>query len=202
MADSLSTGVTAVPASFSLSEGWSLLAKARQGTGRDARQHAARLVAHLRPRAFALAYRLLQDQALAEDALQEAFIRLWRSQASDQGRAQLGTYFHHIVANESLRLLRRGGRELSWSPDELVELIDQRDEPQATEAPGFDPDVLEAAIAGLPDRQRVALVLWAYEGASPAEVARALGLSPNAAHQLLHRAKQSLKAALSTGQTT
>ena len=48
------------------------------------------------------------------------------------------------------------------------------------------------------DRQRIESLLHA----SPAEVARALGLSPNAAHQLLHRAKQSLKAALSTGQTT
>lgn len=196
-------GVTAVPASLSRAEGWRLLARARSGEGRDARRHAAQLVAALRPAAFALAYRLLQDRALAEDAVQEAFIRLWKGRAVDQGSAQIGSYFHTIVAHESLRLLKRGARELAWAPDELSDWIDhqagQSQEPDVSQWAGLSPAALESALAALPDRQRAALVLWAYEDASPADIAQALELSPNAAHQLLHRARQSLKTALTSG---
>jgi len=191
--------VTAVPASLSRAEGWSLLARARASAGRDARKHAEQLVSHLRPRAFSLAFRLLQDRALAEDAVQEAFIRLWRGRAEDQGRAQLSSYFHHIVAHESLRMLKRSGRESIWPPDELNDFIDDRTAQQAPTPEAFAPAALEAALAKLPDRQRVALVLWAYEDATPADIARTLELSPNAAHQLLHRAKQALKSALQSG---
>jgi len=197
------TGVTAVPASLSRAEGWGLLARARTGSGRQARQHAAQLVAVLRPAAFALAFRLLQDRALAEDAVQEAFIRLWRGRASDQGTAQISSYFHTIVAHEAIRLLRRHARESVWAPEDLSDWIDhqssQSPEPEAGLPAGLDPSALEAALGALPDRQRAALVLWAYEDASPAEIARALELSPNAAYQLLHRARQSLKTALFSG---
>ena len=193
----------AVPASLALSDGWGLLAKARNGTGREARQHAVELVGLLRPRAFALAYRLLQDRALAEDVVQESLVRLWKSQARDQGRAQLSSYFHQIVANESLRLLKRRGRESAWAPDELAEFMDQQSEQlsSAFTVPevATDPEALEAAISALPDRQRAALVLWAYEDATVSQISEALGLSLNATHQLLHRAKQSLRNALTTG---
>lgn len=192
-----------MPASLSRAEGWGLLVQARSGSGPKARQHAAQLVAALRPAAFALAFRLLQDHALAEDAVQEAFIRLWRGQATDQGTALISSYFHTLVVHEALRLLKRGSRELAWDPEDLTGWIDEQSsaepdtDPRASAA--IDPSALEAALARLPARQRAALVLWAYQDASPTEIAQALGLSPNAANQLLFRARQSLKTALSSG---
>ncbi|MFT3856413.1 MAG: sigma factor-like helix-turn-helix DNA-binding protein [Aquabacterium sp.] len=58
---------------------------------------------------------------------------------------------------------------------------------------------IDAALAGLPVRQRMALVMWAYADATPADIARVLDIDPNAAHQLLHRARHALRGRLPEG---
>ena len=180
--------------------GWSLLEAARKASGRATQTAVAHLVETLRPRAFSLAYRLMQDSAQAEDIVQESLLRLWRSNAHDTGQATLSTYFHRIVTNEALRVLSRQHPEDPTEPADLERLAETQQLLHTDAAPSGqslndhnDPHVVQAAVSALPNRQRVAITLWAYEDSSITDIAQQLGISENAAHQLLHRARQSLK---------
>jgi len=67
------------------------------------------LLAEARPRAVAVALRILRNRDDAEDAVQDAFIKAWRNRDRFEGRAAFTTWIHRIVANASLDLLRRQG---------------------------------------------------------------------------------------------
>jgi RNA polymerase sigma-70 factor (ECF subfamily) len=133
--------------------------------------------------------------------VQDAFARLWRSAPSDTRGASLATYFNTIVINRCRSLLT-GRREHATDHEVLTELQDtaqgseadgtQRAEAAALDRPGTQAR-LSAALARLPMRQRMAVVMWAYADASVADIARTLDLDPNATHQLLHRAKHALR---------
>ncbi len=162
---------------------------------------AAKLVRALTPQAYALAIHLVGRREDAEDAVQEAFLRLWRSTPSDDRGARLSTYFNTIVINRC-RSLMAGRREQATEAEALTELQD------AQQAAAAQPHAMSGLGAGgpharlhqglqrLPARQRMAVAMWAYADAPVAEIARALELDPNAAHQLLHRAKLALRAHL------
>lgn len=154
------------------------------------------LVRQLTPQALRLAMQLLHHTEDAQDAVQESFLRLWNSQAQDTGSAYLSTYFNTIVINRcKTHLVRK--REFSTDPETL---IDQCDASQTSAAvlqhSTFSATEVQAALASLPARQRMALAMWAYADAQVPEIAHALDLEVNAAHQLLFRAKQSLRTVL------
>lgn len=134
-------------------------------------------------------------------------MRLWRSTPSDEGSARLSTYFNTIVINRCRSLLA-ARREQATDDDELHALHDAwqlRDTAPHTDeaADAHDRPVqrerLAAALARLPARQRMATVMWAYADASVADIAHTLNLDPNAAHQLLYRARQTLRTHLDGG---
>lgn len=156
---------------------------------------ATALVQRLTPQAYALAMQMLGRREDAEDAVQEAFLRLWRARPSDTRGATLATYFNTIVINRCKSWLARR-RELSTDPEQLLELADasQGAEPPGADAlPPISTAALAAAMARLSPRQRMALAMWAYADADVPAIARALELDANAAHQLLHRAKAALR---------
>ncbi len=185
------------------SRDWSLWREACVGNPRSARQ----LVRELTPSAYGLALQLLRRAEDAEDAVQDSFLRLWRSSPSDTRGATLSTYFNTIVINRCRsRLVAR--REDATDPDALAELHDAQ---QATDTSDVAVDrtasaggkgigqALKQGLDRLPVRQRMAIVMWAYADADVPEIARALDIDPNAAHQLLHRAKRSLRSHLDEG---
>ncbi len=184
---------------------WALWHKACGGDARSA----AVLVATLTPQAFGLAIQLVGKREDAQDAVQDAFLRLWRSHPSDTHGARLSTYFNTIVIN-CCRSHLSARREQATDHDALTELhdaIQARDGPAdvASDLAGFGPSqdhaALHAAVKQLPARQRMAIAMWTYADASAADIARALDIDPNAAHQLLHRAKLALRAHLEGGST-
>jgi RNA polymerase sigma-70 factor, ECF subfamily len=128
--------------------------------------------------------------------VQTAFVRLWQSRPSDAHGARLATYFNTIVINGCRNLLVRR-RELATDPVTLQVLVDGGAEPttagQAGPTDSTAARTLASAMQQLPARQRLALAMWAHGDASAAEIARALDIDTNAAHQLLHRARQSLR---------
>lgn len=158
---------------------------------------ATRLVHLLTPQAHGLAMQLLARREDAEDAVQEAFLRLWGSRPSDAHGATLATFFNTIVINRCKTWLTQR-RELNADHDTLTELSDAQQHGaqggSAHETPGAaGTAALQAAMARLPARQRMALAMWAYADADTADIARSLELDSNAAHQLLHRAKIALR---------
>lgn len=142
----------------------------------------------------ALARRMLRDEAEAEDVAQEAFLRLWRSGAGlEVGAGGVRPWLRRVVSNLCIDRLRANARET------VVEEV-----PEVPEAPRqlhhLEEKELEGrvddALKRLPDRQRLALTLFHYEGLSQSEVAATMGVSEEAVESLLARARRALKATL------
>lgn len=178
-----------------LASDWALW---QQACGGDP-DSAVALVRQLTPTALALARQVLGRAEDAEDVVQEAFLRLWSARPQDRGDARLATYFNTIVLNRCRSLLVRR-RELSVEPDELATLHEAMADGGAAEpwTETATSEQLQAALARLPARQRLALALWAYADAEVPAIAAAMELETNAAHQLLHRARRNLRTMLET----
>lgn len=186
-------GKTLAPPSVAVPRdtGWALWQAACGGDERSA----TALVRQLTPQAMGLARQLLHRPEDAEDVVQESFLRLWSARPDEARGATLATYFNTIVINRSKTWLVRR-RELSADPEELTGWADAQLSDEAVgdpAGPSLDAPRLQAAMLRLPARQRMALAMWAYADADAAGIARALELDTNAAHQLLHRARQTLR---------
>lgn len=149
-----------------------------------------RLVTLHTPMVHAIAWRMLGDAVEAEDVVQETFVKVWvNARGWTPAGGGLGAWLRRISTNACLDRLRRP-RTLS---DEL--LAEQEDD-----APGADVQIdtsrrqtaVAQAILDLPDRQRAAIILTYYEGASNAEAASILGIGVKALESLLVRARQAL----------
>jgi len=153
------------------------------------------LVDRLSPRVYRLARRLLQDQAEAEDVTQEAMLRLWKIAPQWQsGGAKPSTWLHRVTANLATdRLRRRRGVAL--------DSIDEPDDPSPGVVEGMMASdrkrALDEALALLPERQRVAVVLRHLEGLNNPEIAAAMGIGVEAVESLTARGKRKLAALLS-----
>ena len=165
---------------------WALWRRACAGEA----EAAAALVRRLTPQALGLARQLLRSAEDAEDMVQESFLRLWGSRPSEARGAALATFFNTIVINRCRTLLGQR-RELATEPETLEALAEGQ--PLTGAEARVERAALLAALGRLPARQRMALAMWAFADAEVPEIARALALEPNAAHQLLHRAKQALR---------
>ena len=145
------------------------------------------------PAMLGLARRVLGNAADAEDVAQEAMLRVWTHAPRWQPLAQFRTWLTRVVVNLCLDRKRRA----SWVALEAAgEIVDPA--PGAPEqAEHNERDRLVAgAIAGLPARQRTAIVLTYGDGMSNAQVAEVLDTTVSAVETLLVRAKQNLRRAL------
>lgn len=153
---------------------------------------------------LALAQRLLGDRALAEDAVQDAFLDAFRALDTFEGRSSLKTWLHRITVNASLTILRRLKRLAEQPIDEYLPEFDRyacRIEAPWTYLARVE-DVLESAhlrtlvhtkIGSLPDAYRIVLQLRDIEGYDTREVAQLLDISESNVKVRLHRARAALK---------
>lgn len=143
---------------------------------------------------LAVARRMLRDEAEAEDVAQEALLRLWRSaEGIEVGPQGVRPWLRRVVSNLCVDRMRSGKRLT------VVEEVPERSEPASQHAQLEADEVSErvdAALKDLPDRQRMALTLFHYEGLSQIEVGRIMEISDEAVESLLARARRNLKAAL------
>ncbi|MGQ0456676.1 MAG: sigma-70 family RNA polymerase sigma factor [Hyphomicrobium sp.] len=148
---------------------------------------------HLRG-VVAIARRMLRDDAEAEDVAQEAFLRLWRSGATlDVGPLGVRPWLRRVASN--LCIDRSRGRARLQVVEELPEIPEPAKQLAALESEELRLRV-DQALKNLPDRQRLALTLFHYEGMSQVEVGEAMGISDEAVESLLSRARRQLKADL------
>lgn len=148
-----------------------------------------KLYRHHRDRIYGLLWRLSgADPALAEDLLQEAFIRAWRKLDGFRGESRFGTWLHRLAVNVALSdrrtRVRRAGRELAM--EEAIERTAQG----AGDVHAGERMDLERAIARLPQRARTVLVLYDIEGYKHAEIARMTGMAEGSSKAQLHRARK------------
>ena len=148
---------------------------------------------HLRG-AVTIARGMLGDAAEAEDVAQDAFLRLWRNAATlELGPYGLKPWLRRVVSNLAIDRIRAGRN--TTVTDELPEQPVRASQADGLEAAALKTRVA-AALQGLPERQRAALVLFHFEDMSQVEVGEALGISDEAVESLLSRARRALRATL------
>ena len=152
-------------------------------------------------------YRMLASFDEAEDAVQETFLRAWRSRDTFDGSSLFRAWLYRIATNVCLDLLRRSSRRLTamqsfaevpWLqpyPDQLLdEVAPIDDEPDAVVV---ERETIElaflAAMQVLPPRQRAALILRDVLGGPAIETASILETSVAAANSALQRARATMQ---------
>ena len=159
---------------------------------------AARLLAQrLLPRILGYAGRLLADRSEAEDVAQEAMLRLWRV-APDwrQQEAKVSTWLYRVATNLCTDRLRARKRRQTDALDLVAEPEDGAPGVVAGLITADRMAALNAALAGLPDRQREAVVLRHIEGLTNPEIAEILQIGVEAVESLTARGKRTLTAVL------
>lgn len=152
------------------------------------------LVERHAPRMLRLAYRMLGDTALAEDVVQEVFLRLWRQSSTWRPEARIDTWIYRVVHNLCVDELRTRRR---LSDEEPPDRADPADGPATVGHRGQVATQVNAAIAALPPRQRAAITLVYHQEMSNIEAAQVMGVTVEAVESLLTRARRKLKQQLS-----
>lgn len=141
-----------------------------------------------------IARRMLRDDAEAEDVAQEAFLRLWRAGTSlEVGNSGVRPWLRRVVSNLCIDRVR--GRKRLTVVEELPEQAEAPRQQAALEEKDLKARV-DAALKKLPERQRLALTLFQYEGLSQSEIGAEMGISDEAVESLLARARRQLKGEL------
>ena len=146
-------------------------------------------------RIYALCWRMCgADKALAEDLVQEAFVRAWNKLGLFRGDSKFGTWLHRLTVNVVLSDRRIRVKRLQRE-QELVEGIERTLVGDRDVFAGLRKD-LEAAIAGLPERARTVLVLYDIEGYQHNEIAEITGMAVGSSKAQLHRARKLVREVL------
>jgi RNA polymerase sigma-70 factor (ECF subfamily) len=144
---------------------------------------------------FRLAYSMLGNRELAEEAAQEIFVRIWRALPGYRGLASISTWIYTIARNTCLTALKSdsGRRTLSLDEPKVRDAAEGRRAMQRGEPRGPD---LPYLVSRLPEKYRRVIMLYYMEERSYEEVARLLDLPLGTVKTYLHRAKKELAAAL------
>ena len=148
-------------------------------------------------------YRMVHNQAIAEELAQEVFLRVYRSRQTYRAEARFSTWLYRIATNLGVNYARDTRHERAASTIYLD---------QADPDTGLTPDVADSTISSedsllrrermsairqhvmeLPERQRMAVLMHKYEGMDYKQIGDVLKLSESATKSLLFRAYQTLR---------
>jgi len=148
----------------------------------------AQLLDRYEHKLYRLCCALLRDTTLAQDAAQEALVRIWRALPNYDGRASLSTWMYAITRNRCLTAMARRRDESA--------LLDSAADAEQVSVEDVVPDeqsaLLNALIGQLPQRYRHVLTLFYYEDRSISEVAAMLAIPEGTIKTTLHRARAAL----------
>ncbi|MBL0939116.1 MAG: RNA polymerase sigma factor [Gemmatimonadaceae bacterium] len=142
-------------------------------------------------RVFALCVRMLGDRVLAEEVVQDVFVRVWQKLPGFRGESAFSTWLHRVAVNVILSRRKTSGIHNARHADD--DALD--DAAGRHEAVGDRMD-LEGAIAGLPKGARMVFVLHDVQGFTHEEIGDQLGITPGGSKAQLHRARMLLRTAL------
>jgi RNA polymerase sigma-70 factor (ECF subfamily) len=159
------------------------------------------LVRRYESRVYNITYRLLGNEDDAAEALQDTFIRAYRSISRFKFKSSFYTWLYRIATNVSLTKLRRRKTQDTISLDEPIRNTDdlQFDIPDSHSTPEqvFEQkrlrEKLQKAIDRLPAEYRTVVVMRDLQGLSNEEVSKTLGLSVPAVKSRLHRGRMALR---------
>jgi RNA polymerase sigma-70 factor (ECF subfamily) len=152
---------------------------------------------------FRVAWRLTGDQQVAEDVVQEAFIKAWQKLGDFRQDASFRSWLTRITVNTGMDMLRKRSRREQfeidtgeWTPEQVT--------PENVH-PSVRIDLQKqtaSAMRQLSDTERAAFLLKHYEGHSIKEIAETLEMTSNACKQAIFRAVKKMRAALDPQVTT
>ena len=145
-------------------------------------------------------YRMVQNQAVAEELAQEVFLRVYRSRSTYEPTAKFTTWLFRIATHLALNALRDGKNE-RWqdrldddsSAMPVRQVTDTRPSVEQRMVHQVKLDEIRQAIGALPDKQRAAVLMHKYEEMEYAQIARVLTCSESAVKSLLFRAYETLR---------
>ena len=149
-------------------------------------------------------FRMVQNQAVAEELAQEVFLRVYRSRERYEPTEKFTTWLFRIATHLALNWIRDGKKEKGQESlnEDLIEGVERQ---VADQQPTVEQEMLyevklrevRDAIGMLPAKQRAAVVMHKYEELEYSQIARALSCSESAVKSLLFRAYETLRARLS-----
>ena len=150
--------------------------------------------------AYSLARRILTEETLAQDVVQEVFLSLWRdARRFDAGRGTVATYLLSMTHHRAVDVVRREENQRRWrTSDEGLELAPDpkarvEDEVEASERRAE----VRSALKDLPDPQRQALLLAYFGGYTQREVAALVGVPLGTVKTRMAAGMRKMKEALS-----
>jgi RNA polymerase sigma-70 factor (ECF subfamily) len=148
-------------------------------------------------------YRMVHNQAVAEELAQEVFLRVYRSRDTYRAEARFSTWLYRIATNLGVNYARDTRHERTAS----TVYLDETDSETGTTpdvadtTPGAETSLLRRErmnairqhVMALPERQRMAVLMHKYEGMDYKQIGEVLKLSESATKSLLFRAYQTLR---------
>lgn len=187
--DATDTVVTAERSPFSDA---ALVAAARGGDTRAFE----RLYRLYSGRVLGVCLRMTRRRDIAEDCVQQTFIRAWRNLAAFEGRSAFSTWLHRIAVNEVLTYARNHGTRVEATQEDAIEETDEATTSGSSGTNEYDAGEVmdvERALDTLPEGSRHVVVLQAVYGYSHEEVADMLGIAVGTCKAQLHRGRRLLR---------
>ncbi len=149
------------------------------------------------PRMLGVALRILKRRTVAEDAVQDAFVLIWRNAAKfDAAKGSAATWIYTVLRNRALSLLRSEGR---MEPTEMPvgeEVVDEAETPEDAMARLSDADALKHCLERLEPKRRMAIALTYVHGLSHGELAGRLNMPLGTIKSWLRRSLLTLRECL------
>ena len=153
------------------------------------------------PRILNFVYRFLGNRQRAEDLTQDVFMKVYKSARRYRPRSKFQTWLYTIAKNSCLNELRRNRGQMISLDEPIMshervlkkEISDPHADPAGELLQKEKKALIQTAIKGLPENQRIAVILRRYESFSYAEIAATLNVTDKAVKSLLSRAKVNLK---------
>jgi RNA polymerase sigma-70 factor (ECF subfamily) len=156
----------------------------------------AALVAEQQRYVYSIAMSITRDPADAADLTQDALIRLIRAIGSYRGETKLSTWLYRLVVNLGIDRMRRRGNPPIRLDDDGTDIDLPSDAPQDDVAGTVErteqAQAVRAAIASLPDAQRLALTLHYFEDLRYEDIADVMGVPLNTVKSHIRRGKERL----------
>lgn len=141
---------------------------------------------------FGYLWRMLGDEAEAQDCLQDAFLRAYRAYDRVQN-TNLRAWLYKIATNSARTQLKRAGTRRTRSEPLIEEMASKDKAVDAQVAERLNIAEVKQAVQGLPTRQRAALMMRKYQELDYAEIAAALDCSQDAARANVYQALKKLR---------
>ena len=162
---------------------------------RGSHSHLEPLVRRYARPLHSLIRRLVVDPHLADDLFQDTFVSVWKSRAMFDTTRRFRPWLYRIAVNHCRAMMRR--RTLVITPaceePQLATAISRESDGPAVAIATETADLVTAAVAALPDKQREVVVMRVYEDLPYAEIARIVGRQESTVRSLMHHALRTLR---------